>query len=44
MIGAIKKKKKKNIRKASVTMNELMTFKGKYHYTKGPEKRLEFSM
>ena len=38
MIGVIKKEKNKkaivNIRKTSVTLNELMTFKEKYHYTK----------
>ena len=32
MIGVIKKKKN-NIRKTSVTLNELMTFQKKYHYT-----------
>ena len=45
MIGVIKNKKKPpkppknkktivNIRKTSVTLNELMIFKEKYHYTK----------
>ena len=36
MIGAIKKKAtvNNNIRKTSVTLNELMGFKEKYHYTK----------
>ena len=35
MIGLIKKKKAMiNIRKTLVTLNELMAFKEKYHYTK----------
>ena len=34
MIGVIKKNEKNNFRKTSVTLNELMTFKEKYHYTK----------
>ena len=38
MIGVIKKTKKtlgiRNIRKTSVTLNELITFKEKYHYSK----------
>ena len=38
MIGVIKKKKI-NIRKISVTLNELMTFKKKYHYTKTKVQR-----
>ena len=33
MIG-VSKKKKNNIRKTSVTLNELMTFKKKYHNTR----------
>ena len=34
MIAVIKKKEKINIRKPSVTLNEIMKFKEKYHYTK----------
>ena len=34
MIGVIKKKTKINIRKTSVTLNELMTFKKKYRNTR----------
>ena len=37
IIGLIKQKERKsncNIRKTSVTLNELMTFMEKYHYTK----------
>ena len=33
------KRKKINIRKTSVTLNELMTFKKKYHYTKTKVQR-----
>ena len=35
----LKGKKIINIRKASVTLNELMTFKKKYHYTKTKVQR-----
>ena len=40
MIGVTKKKKAMvNIRKTSVTLNELMAFKEKYHYTKMKAQR-----
>ena len=43
MIGVIKKNEKNNFRKTSVTLNELMTFKEKYHYTKIKTKRNTYS-
>ena len=43
MIGVIKKKKKINTRKTSVTLNELLTFKKKYHYTKSKVQRNAYS-